>query len=173
VLIAGFDALELLERGEEGAARGVDAVLEAIEDVVAAFQSGGGHLAFGRAGLRELVPEGIFGVPEAAHLPLAIDELIDEEAGLGRLRRMALVVFVLQLLEVFLVFPDEDLSFREDAGLQVGVDDAGLAFGRDSSVGLAAVLAGGGDLLARAFLHMTFLKMKKDSPGGTALRPIL
>ena len=42
---------------------------------------------------------------------------------------MAGVVFVLEFLEFFLVFPDEGLGFGEDAGLEVGVDDADLAFG--------------------------------------------
>ena len=42
---------------------------------------------------------------------------------------MAGVVFVLEFLELVLVFPDEDLGFGEDAGLEVGVEDAGFAFG--------------------------------------------
>jgi len=42
---------------------------------------------------------------------------------------MAGVVFVLKFLELFLVFPDEDLGFGEDAGLEVGVDGASQPFG--------------------------------------------
>jgi hypothetical protein len=66
------------------------------------------------------------------------------------------VVFVLKFLEIFGVFPHEDLGFREDAGLEVGVDDASLTFGGGGAVGLASILTGGGDLLLsahkRAFL---------------------
>ena len=63
---------------------------------------------------------------------------------------MAGVVFVLKFLEIFLVFPHEDLGFGEDAGLEVGVDDASLTFGGGGTVGLASVLTGGGDLLLSA-----------------------
>jgi len=50
---------------------------------------------------------------------------------------MAGVVFVLKFLELFLVFPDDDLGFGEDAGLEVGVDDASLTFGGGGAVDLA------------------------------------
>ena len=63
---------------------------------------------------------------------------------------MAGVIFVLEFLELFLVFPDEDLGFGEDAGLEVGIDDAGLAVGGGGAVGLASILTGGGDLLLSA-----------------------
>ena len=42
---------------------------------------------------------------------------------------MAGVVFVLEFLEFFLLFPHEDLGFGEDAGLEIGVDDAALPCG--------------------------------------------
>ena len=42
---------------------------------------------------------------------------------------MAGVVFVLEFLELVLVFPVEDLGLGEDARLEVGGDDAGLAIG--------------------------------------------
>src|ERR1035437_1894484 len=88
---------------------------------------------------------------------------------------MAGVVFVLEFLEIFLVFPHEDLGFGEDAGLEVGDDDAGLAFGGGGTVGFAAALAGGGDLLLGAhgkafsgrFGDLRY--KKKGQPGGTAL----
>src|ERR1022692_2951628 len=64
--------------------------------------------------------------------------------------RMAGVIFVLEFLEFFLVFPGEDLGFGEDAGLEVGVDDAGLAFGGRGTVGLASIVTRGGDLLLGA-----------------------
>ena len=53
---------------------------------------------------------------------------------------MAGVVFVLKFLEIFLEFPHEDLGFGEDAGLEVGADDASLTFGSGGAVGLASVL---------------------------------
>ena len=67
---------------------------------------------------------------------------------------MAGVVFVLEFLAFFLVFPDEDLGFGEDAGLEVGVDDAGLACGGGGTVGLASIVTGGGELLLGA--HKAF-----------------
>jgi hypothetical protein len=63
---------------------------------------------------------------------------------------MAGVIFVLEFLELFLVLPDEDLGFGEDAGLEVDVDDAGLAFGGGGTLGFASILTGGGDLLLSA-----------------------
>jgi hypothetical protein len=62
-------------------------------------------------------------------VPLAHDDLVEETSRLGGSGRMAVVVFVLEFLELFLVFPDEGLVFGEDAGLEVGVGDAGLSFG--------------------------------------------
>jgi hypothetical protein len=84
---------------------------------------------------------------------------------------MAGVVFVPKFLELFGVFPDEDLGFSEDAGLEVGVDDASHTFGGDGAVGLASVLTGGGDLLLsahkRTFLAglETFVRESKGQPG--------
>jgi len=88
---------------------------------------------------------------------------------------MAGVVFVLKFLELFLVFPDDDLGFGKDAGLEVGVDDASLTFGGSSAVGLGSVLTGGGDLLLSAHKRTllagleTFVRKVKGSPEGTAL----
>ena len=81
------------------------------------------------------------------------------------------VVFVLQFLELFGVFPHEDLGFSEDAGLEVGVDDASLTFGGDGAVGLASVLTGGGDLLLSAHKRTfpagleTSVRKSKGQPG--------
>src|ERR1039457_5785304 len=112
---------------------------------------------------------------EAAKVPLAHDDLVEETTRLGGSGRMAGVVFVLEFLEFFLVFPDEDLGFGEDAGLEVGDDDAGLAFGGGGTVGLASIVTGGGELLLGTH-KMTFLAgletcvpKRKGQPGGTAL----
>jgi hypothetical protein len=88
---------------------------------------------------------------------------------------MAGVVFVLKFLEIFLVFPDDDLGFGEDAGLEVGVDDASLTFGGGGAVGLGSVLTGGGDLLLSAHKRTfpagleTSVRKSKGQPGRTAL----
>src|ERR1035441_306809 len=87
---------------------------------------------------------------EAAKVPFAQDDLVEEATRLGGSGRMAGVVFVLKFLELFLVFPDEDLGFGKDAGLEVGVNDASLTFGGGGAVGLGSVLTGGGDLLLSA-----------------------
>src|ERR1035437_7533779 len=85
---------------------------------------------------------------------------------------MAGVVFVLEFLELVLVFPDEDLGFGEDAGLEVGVDDAGFAFGGGVPVGLASIVAGGGDLLLSAHKKLSWqvwrpaFQREKGSPEG-------
>ena len=67
----------------------------------------------------------------------------------------------------------------EDAGLEVGVDDAGLAFGGGGAVGFASVLTGGGDLLLRAhekpFLagSETCGTKRKGSPEGLPFSTLL
>ena len=43
-------------------------------------------------------------------MPLAQDDLVEETTRLGGSGRMAGVVFVLEFLEFFLVFPEEDLG---------------------------------------------------------------
>ena len=93
---------------------------------------------------------------------------------------MAGVVFVLKFHELFGVFPTEDLGFGEDAGLEVGVDDASLALGGDGAVGLASVLTGGGDLLLSAHnrglswqVWRPSLEIVKGNPEGLPFRQLL
>jgi len=93
-----------------------------------------------RAGSEELIHRASFDRDEAAKVPFAHDNLVEEATRLGGSGRMAGVVFLPKFLEIFLEFPDEDLGFGEDAGLEVGVDDASLAFGGGGAVGLASVL---------------------------------
>src|SRR5664280_2540353 len=92
-------------------------------------------------------------VVEAAKVPFAQDDLVEEATRLGGSGRMAGVVFFPKFLESFLEFPREDLGFSEDAGLEVGVDDASQPFGGGGAVGLASVLTGGGDLLLSCLLY--------------------
>ena len=146
--VAGFEALEFLEGGMEGAAGGVDAGLETGEPGVAGADGMGdgvGPLLVAFA--FQVVPKDGLGIVEAAELPFAEDELVEEAAGFGGVRRVAGVVFVAEVVEFLFVFPVEEGGFSEDAGPEVGVDDAGFALGRDGSVGFASVGAGGFDLL--------------------------
>ena len=73
--------------------------------------------------------------------------LLRRQPALGGSGGMAGVVFGDEFFEFVAVFPHEDLGFGVDAADEVGVDDAGLVFGGGGAVGIASVLAGGGDLL--------------------------
>src|ERR1700758_1199033 len=87
---------------------------------------------------------------EAAEVPLAHDDLVEEAAGFGGRGRMGSVVFLPKLLEILLELPGEDVSFGKDSGPEVGIDDSGFSFGRDGAVGFASVLARRSDLFLRA-----------------------
>ena len=93
VVVAGFEAFEFPQGGVEGTAGGVNAVLEPGERLVALLK-GIGASGVGRAGGVEILPEGIFDPGEAAQVPLALDDLIEEASRLGGSGRMAGVVFV-------------------------------------------------------------------------------
>ena len=56
VLVAGFEAFELSQSGVEGAAGGVDPVLQADERLVALAEGIGARVGVRRAGGEELVP---------------------------------------------------------------------------------------------------------------------
>ena len=71
------------------------------------------------------------------------------------------VVFGLEFFEFVAVFPHEDLGIGVDPADEVGVDDAGLAFGGGGFVGFGSVLTGGGDPLFSAH-RKTF----SGRPGG-------
>src|ERR1017187_6362886 len=125
-------------------------------------------------GIRDTSVTGV----QTCALPI-YDDLVEETTRLGGSGRMAGVVFVLEFLELVLVFPDEDLGFGEDAGLEVGVDDAGLAFGGGGATQgvprLASVVTGGGELLLGAHKITSLAGLeacvpkRKGQPGGTAL----
>ena len=171
ILVAGFEGFHLFQRGVEGAAGGVDAVLEPGERLVALLEGIGAPVEVPRAVSEELVPQGTLDRVEAAKVPFAHDDLVEEATRLGGSGRMAGVVFVPKFLEIFLEFPHEDLGFSEDAGLEVGVDDASLTFGGGGAVGLGSVLTGGGDLLLSAHKGTslagleTFVRKSKGQPG--------
>ena len=56
ILVAGFEAFQLFQRGVEGAAGGVDAVLEPGERLVALLEGIGAPVEVLRAGSEELFP---------------------------------------------------------------------------------------------------------------------
>ena len=56
VVVAGFEAFELFESGVEGAAGGVDAVLQAGKGLVAFLECIGDRFEVLRTGVEELVP---------------------------------------------------------------------------------------------------------------------
>jgi len=78
ILVAGFEAFQLFQRGVEGAAGGVDAVLEPGEGVVALLDGIGARVEVLRAGSEELIPQGTLDRVEAAKVPFAHDDLVEE-----------------------------------------------------------------------------------------------
>jgi len=84
---------------------------------------------------------------EATEGPLAEDEVVEEEARFRRRGAVVIVIFGFEPIEGPGFFPGEDFGFGVDAGLEVGGDDAGLAFRGGGAAGFAAIEAGGGDLL--------------------------
>src|ERR1035441_6701830 len=83
VLVADFEAFELFQGGVEGAASGVDPVLKPGEGLIASLEGIGGGVGVPRAGAEELVPKGILDPGEAAKVPLAVDDLVEETSRLG------------------------------------------------------------------------------------------
>jgi hypothetical protein len=81
--VAGFEAFELLQTSVEGAAGGVDPLLKLGERAVAFLQSTGAGIDVVRAAVVVMVPERAVGIGEAAQVPLAEDDLIEEAARLG------------------------------------------------------------------------------------------
>src|ERR1035438_6243163 len=113
----GLEFLEGIEGAEAGAAGGVETVLE--------FGEGGGVAG---GGLSErgflwvavlvvaLVLPGLgFGGAEAAESPLAVDEVVDEAAGVGGGGAVVVVEVGDELVEVGKVFGGQDKGFRVDA----------------------------------------------------------
>ena len=114
-----------------GEAGGVDAALETL-GVLVGPQDGLGRseIGIGLVGLFEGEGQEVgIGATEAAEGPGAGDELVEEVAGFGGGGLVVSVVFGLELFEGLSVFPGEDFGFGEDAGLEVGGDDAALPSG--------------------------------------------
>src|ERR1035438_10448874 len=98
VLVADFEAFELFQGGVESAASGVDPVLKAGERTVASLEGIGAAVGALWAGAVEIFPCATLDGGEAAKIPLAHDDLIEETSRLGGGGRMAGVVFVPDLL---------------------------------------------------------------------------
>lgn len=116
---------EGVEGSEEGAAGGVDAVLEAGE-------GGSADAAFDSI--------------ETAEEPLTFDEAVDELAGDGGLRAVMIVVFAGEAGAVGGVLPGEHRRFCEDSRAEVGGDNAAATGRGGGAMGSAAVGARGGVL---------------------------
>src|SRR5215469_12983163 len=80
IAIARFEALEFTKRILKGAERGIDAILDALEILVAKAEGLGSGLDVSRASAAELVPEGALRIGEAAKLPLTEDDLVEKAA---------------------------------------------------------------------------------------------
>src|ERR1039457_7213250 len=139
----GLEFLEGIDGAEAGAAGGVEAVLE--------FGEGGGVAG---SGLSEgvllwvavlvvaLILPGLgFGDAEAAEHPLAIDEVVDEAAGVGGGGAVVVVEVGDELVEVGKVFGREDEGFGVDAGFEGVHGGSGLARDRGGAGGLLGVAA--------------------------------
>src|ERR1039457_3797505 len=158
----GLEFLEGIEGAEAGAAGGVEAVLE--------FGEGGGVAG---GGLSErvllwvavlvvaLVLPGLgFGGAEAAESRLAVDEVVDEAAGVGSGGAVVVVEVGDELVEVGKVFGREDEGFGVDAGFE----------GVHGGSGLACDRGGAGGLLGVAAVSFYLSESRHSGSGGCELR---
>jgi hypothetical protein len=136
--------LEGVEGAVEGAAGGIDAPLQLAEGL-GVFHAGlaEGKIVFhGEGFLVGIFKELGFGDGEAAEGPLAADEVVEQDAGLGGGRMVTLVELVGELLEVGEVFGGEDEGFGVDAGFEGVHGGSGLACdggGASGFLGVAAI----------------------------------
>src|ERR1019366_5851979 len=80
-----------------------------------------------------------FGDAEAAEHPLAIDEVVDEAAGVGGGGAVVVVEVGDQLVEVGKVFGREDEGFGVDAGFEGDHGGSGFACDRSGAGGFLGV----------------------------------
>jgi len=83
ILVAGFEAFQLFQRGVEGAAGGVMRCWSREKRPVALLDGIGARVEVLRAGSEELVPQGTLDPVEAAKVPFAHDDLVEEATRLG------------------------------------------------------------------------------------------
>jgi hypothetical protein len=143
--------LEGLEGALVGAAGGIEAVLE--------FGEGGGVVG---GGLSEgvlrwvavfvvglVLPGFGFGGAQAAEHPLAVDEFVDEGAGVWVGGMVVVVVVFDELIELGEVFGGEDEGLGVDAGLEGIHGGDGVTCDRGGAGGLLRVVAVRFDLTLR------------------------
>ena len=141
----GLELFEGLEGTVVGAAGGINAPLELGEDARVAGAGLSEGQGFGGVGelLMLVLPELGFGGAEAAEVPLAVDDLIDEEASFGGSGAVVLVILVGELFEVGLILGGEDQGFGVDAGFEGVHGGGGFACDRGRASGVLGVAAVG------------------------------
>jgi hypothetical protein len=135
------ELFEGVEGAFAGAAGGVHAVLESGEGVA---MYGGGvpeGVLIGTVECVEILvlPRLGFGGTEAAEVPLAVDELVDEAAGFGGGGMEAAVALLDEFLELGDIFRGEDEGFGVDAGFEGIHGGSGFACDRGGAGGLLCV----------------------------------
>jgi hypothetical protein len=149
-----------------GAAGGIEAVLEFGEGggVAGAGLSQGEIFFLAEAVLVLVLPHLSFGEAEAAEGPLAVDEVVDERAGVGGSGAVVAVVVFDELLEVGELFGGEDEGFGVYAGFE-GVHGGG---------GLTRDRGGAGGFLGVAAVRFYLTESRHGGSGnGQAGRPVL
>src|ERR1035437_2006021 len=128
----GFEFFEDLESAEDGAAGGIEAVLEFGEGARVAGRgiSEGGLLRVAEFVVALVLPHLGFGGVEAAEGPLAADQVVDEEAAFGGSGAVALVILVDELFEVGTLLGAKDEGFGTYAGFEGVHGGGGLACDR-------------------------------------------
>ena len=140
----GLEAAEFAEGGVVVALGGIDAALEAGENVAVFFED---QAEGDVEDVQGVFPELCLDGAEAAEEPFAIDEGIDEGTLFGGGWLEAIEVFGGELVEGRLGFTTDDQRPGVDAGLQSVHRGAGLAFIGARSGGFLRVAAIGRDLL--------------------------
>jgi hypothetical protein len=160
----GLEFFESFEGAMISAAGGIDAVLKFGEGGGVA---GGGFservlMFVGVGALGLVLPHLSFGGAVAAEEPLAVDDLIEVEAGFGGVGEVALVVVVDELLEVGKFLGREDEGLGVDAGFEGIHGGGGFACDRGGAGGFLRVAAVRFDLTLRGHISAP----GKDRPGG-------
>ena len=115
---SGLEASQLSESAVVRTFRGIDAALEASENIERAAEDGA-ERRVGIFGFAEFIgPELSLHATEAAKLPVGVDQSIDQETFKGRRRLELAMIFFGKRVELFGVFAGNDLGFCGDAGFQ-------------------------------------------------------
>jgi len=139
----GLELSQGLESAMDGATGCVEAVLESGEGARVGGEGMAEGVLFGVAvNVVVLVFPGLgFGGAQASEGPLAGDEIVEQEAGLGGGGLMVLVILFDELLEVGELFGFEYERFGVDAGFEGVHGGDGLACDRGGAGGFLGVAA--------------------------------